>query len=72
MPQVTVYYSPYCPVCRAPRRGAPAGIVWRDVTRHLEEAAALGVRRPPAVVIDGRLRCQGAAAVSRLRQGEWS
>ena len=69
MERVVIYYSPYCPACRAPRRDTPADVVWRDLTQCIEEAAELGIRQPPAIVIGGRLRWQGAAAVRHLRDG---
>lgn len=67
--EIVVFYSPHCACCSGSDRARHPGLIWRDVTRHLDEAVALGVLRPPAVVISGRLRWQGAEAVRRLRNG---
>ncbi|MGB8378358.1 MAG: hypothetical protein WCE70_07835 [Rhodanobacteraceae bacterium] len=67
--QIIVYYSPHCACGPEPGTVGRSGLVWRDVTRHVGEAAALGVTRPPAVVVNGRLRWQGIEAARRLREG---
>lgn len=70
--RIEVYYSPFCRACGGPlaeARGAPGvatSVVWKDVTRHLEAAVVLGVARPPAVVVDGRLVAQGPEALTYL------
>lgn len=69
---IIVYYSPYFPACRMPRHGAPAGLIWCDVAQHLEQAAALGVTLPPAIVVDSKLRWQGSEALRRQRTGTLS
>lgn len=66
---VRLFYSPYCPDCGRAREQmdrAPAG--WRalDVLEHLEEAVALGIRRTPALVVDGRVRAVGPDAAREL------
>lgn len=70
-----LYRSDHCPACRKLsadlRRMCgelDASFEVRDVVEHLEEAAALGITRPPAVVMNGRLLGQGAAARTKLRK----
>ncbi len=72
---IVVYQSTYCPVCRRVSaelidmgRQFDADTEVKDVLEHLEHAARLGITRPPAVVIDGRLFGQGHAAVVKLRR----
>ncbi len=72
---IVVYQSVYCPACRRVSaelidlcRQFDADTEVKDVLEHLEHAARLGITRPPAVVIDGRLFGQGNAAVVKLRR----
>lgn len=67
---VELYHSPYCPACRALERefGKDFPVLRRDLARHLEQAARLGIRRPPALVVDGRVVAQGAAVVAAVRK----
>ncbi|MDQ3525123.1 MAG: glutaredoxin [Chloroflexota bacterium] len=68
--RIEVYFSPFCRGCGSERpamgsQGA-ATVIWKDVTCHLEEAVRLGVARPPAVTVDGRLVAQGPEALRLL------
>lgn len=73
--RVTLYVSQHCPACRrlsaelvaCCRRGGVEPDV-RDVLDHLETAARLGITRPPAVLLDGRLFGQGGAVLSKLKR----
>ena len=72
---VIVYQSRHCPACRQISgqliqlgRQLDADVETRDLLEHLEAAARLGISHPPAVVIDGRLFVQGAAALVKLRR----
>lgn len=74
-PRVTLYVSRHCPACRrlsaalvAACRGRGVEPEVRDILAHLEAAARLGTTQPPAVVIDGRLLGQGAAALDKLHR----
>jgi len=69
-----LYRSDHCPACRKLSadlrhrcRRTDATLEERDILDHLEEAARLGITRPPAVVLDGRLLGQGPAALRGLR-----
>ncbi|MDE2085820.1 MAG: glutaredoxin [Xanthomonadaceae bacterium] len=66
---IEFYYSPWCRACGGDARRAASNdaMVWIDITRHIEQAVRLGITRPPALVIDGRLVAQGPRAVERLR-----
>lgn len=74
-PRVTLYASRHCPACRrlsdelvaCCRRGGIEADV-RDVLEHLETAARLGITRPPAVLLDGRLFGQGGAVLAKLQR----
>ncbi|CAN5147155.1 hypothetical protein BH24PSE2_BH24PSE2_06770 [soil metagenome] len=67
--RIEVYYSPFCEACSGLRGPAPDGaVIWKDVTRHIEEAVRLGIFKPPALVVDGRLVDQGTRALARLRK----
>lgn len=72
-----VYQSVYCPACRRVSaelidlcRQFDANTKVRDVVEHLEQAARLGITRPPAVVINGRLFGQGGTVLGKLRRKE--
>lgn len=74
-PRVTLYTSQHCPACRllsdelvacCRRRNIEPDV--RDVLQHLETAARLGIIRPPAVLIDGRLFGQGGAVLAKLQR----
>ena len=74
---IVVYQSLYCPACRRIAaelidlcRQLDADVEVRDVMEHLEQAARLGIARPPAVVVDGRLFGQGHAVLGKLRRKE--
>ncbi len=74
---IVIYQSVYCPACRRVSaelidlcRQFDADTEVRDVLEHLEQAARLGIARPPAVVIDGRLFGQGNAVLGKLRRKE--
>lgn len=65
--QVEIYYSPYCEGCSGLRTSARIGrVVWKDVTRHIEDAVRLGIFKPPALVVDGRLVEQGDHTLVRI------
>lgn len=67
---IAFYYSPWCRACGSDLQGSPAdraGVDWIDITAHIEQAVRLGITRPPALVIDGRLTAQGPRAIERLR-----
>ncbi|MDE2149349.1 MAG: glutaredoxin [Gammaproteobacteria bacterium] len=73
--QIVIYRSQHCPACRRLSaeltqlcRKLDATAESRDVLEHLEAAARLGIRQPPAVVIDGRLFGQGAAVLGKLKR----
>ncbi|MDD3765443.1 MAG: glutaredoxin [Pseudomonadota bacterium] len=73
--RLVLYRSDHCPACRrlsAELRRLCAGLGGsleeKDVVVHLEEAAALGVTRPPAVAMNGRLLGQGSALLAKLRK----
>lgn len=72
--RIEVYYSPFCRACGGPPSEARSGpdaattVVWKDLTQHLEAAVALGVARPPAVVMNGRLVAQGPEALTYLHR----
>ncbi len=72
---IVVYQSEHCPACRrvataliAVCRELDAATEVRDVLVHLEQAARLGITRPPAVVVDGRLFGQGSTVADKLRR----
>lgn len=67
---IELFHSPYCPACRALDQvgGGDPAIVRRDLVRHLEEAVSLGITRPPALVVDGRLIAQGAAVIAAAKK----
>lgn len=68
---IEFYYSPYCTACASPRVRASAkdiGVVAREITEHLAEAVSLGIVQPPALVVDGRVVAQGAAAIRELEK----
>lgn len=67
---VELYHSPHCPACRSLERmfRKDFPIRRRDLARHLELAARLGITRPPALVVDGRVVAQGAAVVPAVRR----
>lgn len=68
---IELYYSPFCAVCTDPRQYAGMRrdeFVMKNVTEHIGEAVRLGIVRPPALVIDGRLVAQGAAAIRGLEE----
>jgi thioredoxin-like negative regulator of GroEL len=76
MLQVDLYYSPYCRHCEGMREKLrmlaaqpPGRIAFRErnVLDHIEEAAALGIRSTPALVVDGRLVACGVLEPRRLR-----
>lgn len=66
---IELYYSPYCDACADSRLLAAAeqhGVIVKNVTEHLSEAAGLRIVQPPALVIDGRVVAQGAATLRQL------
>lgn len=72
---IVVYQSEHCPACRRVTaelvgvcRQLDAATEVREVVAHLEHAARLGITRPPAVVVDGRLFGQGHDVLSKLRR----
>lgn len=66
---VEIYHSPHCTACESliEKWVGHARIRRVNVCTHLEAAAALGISRPPALVIDGRLVAQGADVASALQ-----
>ncbi len=72
---IVVYQSEHCPVCRRVTaelvdvcRQLDAATEVREVLAHLEQAARLGITRPPAVIVDGRLFGQGHGVSTKLRR----
>ena len=74
--RVELFHAPNCPRCgraRAQLRELAAAFGDRleyrekDVIAALEEAARLGIRATPAIVIDGRLVFTGLPARDRLQ-----
>ena len=62
---VELFFSPYCPHCRAAREHVRAAISVlpentvryqeRNVIEHLERAVELGVKATPAIAVSGKL-----------------
>ncbi|WP_255324836.1 glutaredoxin [Rhodanobacter sp. OR444] len=74
---IVIYQSAYCPACRRVAaelidlcRQFDADTEVRDVLEHLEQAARLGITRPPAIVIKGHLFGQGNTVLGKLRRKE--
>lgn len=65
--RIVLFHSPHCRACEQFVGRWPALPIQRlDVCQHLERAAALGVSRPPALVVDGALIAEGAAVEAAL------
>lgn len=68
---IELYYSPYCDVCADSRLRAAAeqhGVTVKDITACFAEAVGLRIVQPPALVLDGKVIAQGAAAVQELTE----
>lgn len=68
---IELYYSPHCDVCADSRLLAAAeqhGVTVKDVTAFFTEAVGLRIAQPPALVVDGKVVAQGAAAVRELTE----
>ncbi len=72
---IELYYAPHCPRChrvrqRVARLCAERGLALmeRNVLEHLAQAAALGIRATPSLVIDGRLAASGTLEESVLQR----
>lgn len=68
---IELYYSPYCDVCADSGLRAAAeqhGVTVKDVTAYFAEAVELRIAQPPALVVDGKVIAQGAAAVRALTE----
>lgn len=67
--KIDLYHSPHCKACESlvERWAVFAEIRRMDVCMHLEAAAALGISRPPALVVDGQLVAQGPKVIDALR-----
>lgn len=73
--QIDLFYAPHCSACRRirPRLRRLASsdqdtllVRELDVLEHLDEAVAAGVRCPPSLVVEGRVRLAGAFSESTL------
>lgn len=72
---IVIYQSEHCSACQRVTadligvcRQLDAATKVRDILGHLEQAARLGITRPPAVIVDGRLFGQGNGVAAKLRR----
>jgi len=70
-----LYYAPHCPICQGAKAVVEqaAGalkldnpVQERNVVEHLDEAVAAGVRRTPALTLNGRLIAAGHLKAAQL------
>lgn len=73
--RLELFTAPHCPYCASAHErlaealaGRPVELTRQDILRQIDRAVDLGIRRTPALVLDGRLIHQGPLSRRRLQQ----